>query len=226
MIHITGTNNRPFETFSKEYNHPSSQKQIQFYTYGDSHSFCATMSLFKSEVGSVKWTSNWLGPKLMYSVGRDGLSLLNITKNGIPPKNSIHMFSFGAIDIGYVFKGRKRKIRGKKRNDKLDGIEKMVSNYEKVLLMNYSPDYHFWILGIPPPSNGYKSAIHLTEQMNFLLMEMSKRNGFFFLDTFNAYQDRKGFLRKDISDTANHIGEYLSVTVKEVANEFDKVRSF
>jgi len=217
MSLITEINNNPFETFSREYN-VSPQNQIQFYTYGDSHSFCATETLFKPMVGNVKWHSNWLGPKLMYSVGRDGTSLLNINRHEIPPKNSVHMFSFGAIDINYIF--RKRTLL----NVELEEVTIMVKNYEKVLLENYRNDIHFWILGILPPTQRENNAVYLTHKMNLLLQEMAKRNSFFYIDTFDLYHNSKGILREEISDTLHHIGEYYPETVVQVAKEFERIR--
>lgn len=207
---------RPVTLFKR---HLPIEQEVQFFTYGDSHSVCATTSLLQ-ESGRVRWHNNYLLARLMHSFVRDGLSLLDVKKLSSPPPNSILLFSFGAVDLSHH-------VHRHQEMGKSNVIEKLIDGYENIIVENLSqlpPSVNTWIMGILPSHDRDPRIRSNTIRMNSLLKEVCQRKSWFFLDLYEDYKDEDGFLRFDLSDQMNHIGQHLLKTQKKVAIEIEKVR--
>jgi FkbM family methyltransferase len=152
-----------------------------------------------------------LGPKLMHSIGRDGLDL---RAYGIADGDTV-ICCFGEIDC--------RCHIHKFGADYRRTIEVTVERYMQALLANLArlPQLRLCVYNIPPPIRKAGRAenpdypylgtdeerLTYVTYMNILLAEQCGRNGLVFVDIVRNYADAEGFLRPELSDTTVHIVE-------------------
>lgn len=194
------------------------------HTFGDSHSCFGWIEPMGGShqvphhtsrtVGNI--TAHHLGPRLAYSVGRDGVNLLNITNHGIKPGDSV-VFSFGEIDCRshvhkYVNNGGPEEV-----------IDNIVSGYINTVLKNIDlinmPIETYLYNVVPPPDP--ESSVRNNPQFPFLgtseerlnygnifnnkLKQASHKHQLGFIDIRALYATSSGFLNKSMSDGSVHI---------------------
>jgi hypothetical protein len=206
------------------------QKQRKIHTLGDSHASGGWV-----RVNLPNWQVEFhnLGPKLMYSVGRDGLEILDITK----PEYQINdgdvcIFSFGEIDC-------RCHIDKYKEHGYQQVIDNIVDKYFQILELNRNrwqtiyPDkeVRLGVLSITPACRKdqrkyYNEQLpHLgtdeernqyIQYMNKKLKEKSQEHKYIFVDVWKSYVDEEGFLIRELSDGDIHIEDpkYLEEFVR------------
>jgi hypothetical protein len=183
------------------------------HTIGDSHAggVDGINGAFDKISGIIR---HWLGPKLMFSISRDGLDIksLNI-KNG-----ETIIFCFGEIDC-------RCHVHKYKNDSSLEEvIEKIVFNYFIFLsnLKKLFPLSRFCIYNVLPPvkkelveenisypflgsdSERKSYVIH----MNNILRKYCKTENMTFIDIYDDYSCEDGFLKREYSDGNVHITEH------------------
>jgi len=152
-----------------------------------------------------------LGPKLMHSIGRDGLEL---RAYGITDGDTV-ICCFGEIDC--------RCHVHKFGPDYRKTIADTVERYVQALLANLErlPRLRLCVYNVPPPirkagraENPDYPYLGTDEQrlayvtlMNEFLAEQCSRHGLVFVDIVKDYADTEGFLRLELSDETVHIVE-------------------
>ena len=178
------------------------------HTIGDSHGGGVTGLLGAfDQVGGV--THHHLGPRLMHSVGRDGLDL---RAHGIADGDTV-ICCFGEIDC--------RCHIHKFGPDYRRTIAATVGRYVQALLVNLDrlPHLRLCLYNVPPPirkagkpeSPVYpylgtdEERLAYVTCMNQHLAEQCERYGLIFVDVAREYADEQGFLRDYQSDGNVHI---------------------
>ena len=180
------------------------------HTIGDSHGGGVTGLLGAfDQVGGV--THHHLGPRLMHSVGRDGLDL---RAHGIADGDTV-ICCFGEIDCRchiHKFGPDYRRI-----------IAATVDRYVQALLVNLDrlPHLRLCLYNVPPPirkagkpenpeypylGSDAERLAYVT-CMNELLAEQCERHRLVFVDVAREYADDQGFLRDSQSDGNVHIAD-------------------
>ena len=180
------------------------------HTIGDSHGggIAGLVGAFDL-VGGV--THHHLGPRLMHSVGRDGLDLRSY---GIADGDTV-ICSFGEIDC--------RCHVHKFGPDYQKTIAATVERYVQALLANLErlPRLRLCVYNIPPPirkagklENPEYPYLGTDEErrayvncMNELLAAQCARHGLIFVDVAREYADEHGYLRDSQSDGNVHIAD-------------------
>jgi FkbM family methyltransferase len=180
------------------------------HTIGDSHGGGVSgLSGAFDLVGGV--THHHLGPRLMHSVGRDGLDL---RAYGIADKDTV-ICCFGEIDC--------RCHVHKFGPDYRKTIAATVERYVQALLANLErlPRLRLCVYNVPPPirkagkvENPEYPYLGTDEErrayvncMNELLTEQCARHGLIFVDVAREYADEHGFLRDSQSDGNVHVAD-------------------
>jgi hypothetical protein len=167
---------------------------------------------------------NYIGPKLCYSIGRDGINLDNFNIE----EGDIVIFSFGEIDCrNHIHKHVTQSLL---YNTIIDNI---VNNYF-VSIKNATSKFknlHVCIYNILPPlftnSIGNPEYPHLgsnnqrkeyTLYFNTQLKTKCKEYNYIFFDVYNKYTNDEGFLNTSFSDGDVHIinGIYVSEFIKHM----------
>lgn len=184
---------------------------MNIFTFGDSHCYNAWDEV---QVPSVRIISRHIGPKLMYSFGQEGLSLLNIKNHGVQ-NGDVVVFCFGEIDVRcHVFKFRE--------NFKII-LESIVKNYMEAVEANIKQFSNLTtcIYFVPPvveketvknnphfPYEGEdKERQEYVLYMNQLLLKNCIAKQYLFIDLYDQYCNQNGFLNKAMSDAGPHIKE-------------------
>ena len=164
---------------------------------------------------------HWLGPKLCYSIGRDGIDI----KNSGVVDNDIVVFCFGEIDCRCHI----HKHIGKKSYKEI--IDAIVEKYfialkksiESLTLTTYvynvvptvrakdiKDNPEFPLLGSDEERKEY------VMYFNYRLKEKCHEYRFTFFDVYNKYTDKDGFLDKELSDGNVHIrdGRFIEEFLK------------
>ena len=185
------------------------------HTFGDSHS----QSGFSEITGIIV---NWQGPKLCYSIGRDGFNLKNIVKNG-----DTVIFCFGEIDCRcHIHKHISESNTYKQiivnitdkyfiaiKNAIVDYVDLKVAVYnvvppvQKINTLE-NPEYPF--LGSDDERKLYVTYF------NERLRDKCAEYNFVFFDIYNDCADINGFLKKTLSDDNVHIKD--STYIKQFIN--------
>jgi len=183
---------------------------FSIHTIGDSHGGGVSgLSGAFDLVGGV--TPHHLGPRLMHSIGRDGLDL---RKQGIKDGDTV-ICCFGEIDC--------RCHVHKFGPDYRKTITATVERYVQALLANLErlPRLRLCVYNIPPPirkagkvENPEYPYLGSDEErrayvnfMNELLAQQCARHGLIFVDLAREYADEHGFLRAYQSDGNVHIAD-------------------
>lgn len=183
---------------------------FSIHTIGDSHGGGVHgLSGAFDLVGEV--TPHHLGPRLMHSIGRDGLDM---RKQGIKDGDTV-ICCFGEIDC--------RCHVHKFGPDYRKTIAATVERYVQALLANLKrlPRLRLCVYNIPPPirkagklenpeypylgTDAERRAY--VNCMNELLAEQCARHGLIFVDVAREYADEHGFLRDSQSDGNVHVAD-------------------
>lgn len=185
---------------------------VKIHIFGDSHA--SQQHSYWKDTEKYKFIDYWLGPKLMYSFGRDKLRLLNI-KNYSVVDGDIVCFSFGEIDCRcHVHKH----ITDTQPYQYI--IDTLVDQYMNAIKLNTKEYTNLTTLinMIPPPLKSpqkhcdefpflgtFEDRKLYVEYCNKKLKELSDKNGFIFIDIYDKYIDKEGALKVEYSDKICHI---------------------
>ena len=146
-----------------------------------------------------------LGARLMHSFNEDGIDADELS-------GDIIVFCFGEIDVRcHVYKYKEKGFKNvidELVNDYFAKIQTYTDGFKKVCVYFVPPPVKrgdteeneaFPFLGTNKERQRY------TLYMNKKLAEGCKERGFIFIDIYDAYCDKDGFLRKDMSDGTVHI---------------------
>lgn len=193
------------------------------YTYGDSHSMFGWR-----DVNITRVNINHLGPKLMYSFGRDNSIVTNL--NLLRPGDCI-IFCFGEIDC----RCHVHKFVNKNNQTYMDTIDHIVSLYMQTVINNAnickSKDVKVCVYSVPPPIkriDGIENQeypflgtdyerLSYHQYMNQALKQKCIENDLLFFDVYKYYSDSEGFLIRDYSDGICHIKNpiFIEQRIKE-----------
>jgi len=191
------------------------------HAYGDSH-ISQHSSWDKFNIAGLRVSCNWLGPKLMYSFGRDNMMVVNKVQ-----PNDIVLFSFGEIDC--------RCHVGKYKSNWKKCINDMTNAYFKTIANNLikQPKLTTCVYNIVPPveralpKNAWLEKDNklpavgtdndrktYTIYMNSVLQHQCDVYGFTFIDIYTKYIDDSGYLNSELSDGNCHIKDIKYVQNK------------
>lgn len=167
---------------------------LEIHTVGDSHAWHAWLKI-------PGITIHQLGPMTMYRVGRD----LPIVVDGIP-KDAIVIFCWGEIDCRchvYNFPPWP------------ETIDAMVRSYLSVVDQNAKITPNIWLFNVvPPPRKAFTPEnpdfpfLGSDEERFGFVRRVNDRlrgSGYPFIDVYDQYCDKDGFLLMDKSDGHVHI---------------------
>jgi hypothetical protein len=181
------------------------KKSTKVHTIGDSHSINAWANIKDVNV-------HYLGSKLCYSFGRDGLDISNFNIN----EGDTVIFSYGEIDCRcHIHKYITPELSYKKI------IDDIINNYF-CEIKNCTSDFKnlkICVYNVVPPVEKYNTKEYAeypflgtdAQRKEYILYFNSKikekcnEYGFVFFDIYNKYTDENGFLNKSLSDDNVHI---------------------
>ena len=188
------------------------------HTFGDSHSYFGW-----DNVPNI--VTHHLGPKLCYSIGRDGI---NISNYGVK-ENDIVVFCFGEIDCRcHIHKHINNDTTYKQI------IDEIVEKYFFQINMNMSlfKNITMSVYNVVPPIEKHNTGenkdfpyLGTDEErksyvlyFNEKLKEKCKENNYIFFDVYDNYIDNNGFLSKNLSDGCVHIknGIFIEKFIKNL----------
>ena len=187
------------------------------HTFGDSHCYFGWG-------GIPNLQTHHLGPKLCFSIGRDGI---DIRKGYNVNNGDTVIFSFGEIDCRCHIHKHVTETNNYTRiidsivNNYFTQIKKAVDTFDKLRTViynvvppiqkhNISENPTFPFLGTDVERKAY------VLYFNKKLQEKCIEYNFIFFDVYNNYIDTNGFLNKSLSDGNVHIrdGVYLKLFIK------------
>jgi hypothetical protein len=188
------------------------------HTFGDSHAWFAW-----DQIEGV--STNRIGPITAQSFGRKKLEILDISEPrfNVAPGDYV-CFSFGEIDC--------RCHIGKFRSSSRMLMDSIAKNYFEAINANIEkmPGVKVMVYNIPPtlrkadakenvdfPFYGEDAErAEYIRYMNERYKELCGANDFLFVDVYNDYADKYGFLQKELSDNMIHIQDpvYIREFVK------------
>lgn len=181
------------------------------HTFGDSHSRFGWQQIKKYKI-----KINHLGPKLMFSFGKEKNKLIDLTKYTLSSGDAV-IYCFGEIDC-------RCHIHKYVVNDDYQSIiDPIVDNYISAIILNinyYSnKNIKTCVYSITPPviaatskenpdfpflgSDHQRKKYHT--YMNQKIKEKCAEYNIIFFDVSNLYSDDGGFLKKELSDGICHI---------------------
>jgi hypothetical protein len=179
---------------------------MTIHTFGDSHAH-------NGWDGLPRVSPHWLGPKLCFSAGRDGIDI----KTGYDIREGdVLIFAYGEIDCRcHIHK------HIDENNTYQQIIDTIVSNYFvkiKEAASNF-PNVRVGVYNVVPAvrkdqvwQNSDYPHLGTDEErkqyvlyFNGKLKETCASYGYIFVDVYNHYIDQDGFLNRDLSDGAVHI---------------------
>ena len=188
------------------------------HTFGDSHSYFGW-----DNVPNI--VTHHLGPKLCYSIGRDGI---NISNYGVK-ENDIVVFCFGEIDCRcHIHKHINNDTTYKQI------IDEIVEKYFFQINMNMSlfKNITMSVYNVVPPIEKHNTGenkdfpyLGTDEErksyvlyFNEKLKEKCKDNNYIFFDVYDKYTDNNGFLSKILGDGCVHIknGIFIEKFIKNL----------
>ena len=190
---------------------------MTIFTFGDSHCKWGWHGINNVE-------TNWLGPRLAYTLGKRGINLVNISTRPIE-NNDVVVFSFGEIDCRtHIYNHQPYK----------ETIDKIILGYENAVKENLSTlnnNIRMCVLNILPParktdrSYNPEYPINGTDEerkaytlyFNQQLKKMCQYNNWVFIDVYDKYADDEGMLSDELSDKIVHIEDnrYLIEFLRE-----------
>lgn len=170
-----------------------------FHVFGDSH--C-------SEFWNIPGChSHHVGAVTMHRVGRDSLSILNFSENGVQ-EGQIVVLTFGEIDVRCHI-GKQRDCFGRSLDEIL---ETLTHNYFNTIILNLAQYQKLTcvIYSVTPPLDYYhpsypphgtlEDRVIITKLFNQKLADLCVNYGFEFLDVYEEYAAADGTLRREVSD--------------------------
>ena len=191
---------------------------MRLHTFGDSHSYSGWEEIHhKNLIPGLDISLHLLGPKLMYSFGRDKLDLLNIRNHGVQ-EGDIVAFCFGEIDCRchiYKFKHLEyQKVIKEIVDNYIDAIKVNVEQYQNLITCVYNVvppsrkddiwkeprwrNYDFPHLGTDEERRDYHQYI------NKCLKKRCEEVGYIFVDIYEHHENENGFITN--SDGTLHVG--------------------
>jgi hypothetical protein len=208
---------------------------IKFHTYGDSHA-SKHGSWDRVNLDEVNIVINWLGPKTMYSFGRDKEMIIKRNEIG---DNDFVCFCFGEIDC--------RAHINKYEPNWKENIDNLVNEYFKAIYKNISGlnvkvcvynavpqlernlERYKWIKdweNMDPVNRSSRGTdedrVRYTLYMNKKLKEYCDTYDYIFFDIYEKYVDDKGYLNPMYSDNNCHIDNpiFIIEKLKTIINEY------
>jgi lysophospholipase L1-like esterase len=183
------------------------------HTFGDSHSHNGWIGIKNIQI-------HQLGPKLCFSIGRDGIKI----KDDYNVQNGdTVIFCFGEIDCRCHI--HKHVQEGKNYKQIIDTIvhnyfiqiQNAVNTFDqlKIAIYNVVPpvqkhntgeNSEYPYLGTDEERKAY--VLYFNEKLKQKCIEYK----FVFFDVYNKYIDRNGFLKKSLSDGNVHIRDGVHIT--------------
>lgn len=176
------------------------------YTYGDSHSAAGFQNL---SIPGVTIRPHHVGPKLMHSIGRDGLHL-----PFTPQPEDWVILSVGEIDC------RCHIGRLSTPDNEAEIIRDVADRFEQSIAEARVP-CHVAIYGIVPPPR--RSTVvenpeypfvgdddqrkRYAQSMNRVLSAICDRRNWLFVDVYDKYCDSDAFLSSELSDGSVHVSD-------------------
>jgi hypothetical protein len=179
---------------------------MNIHTFGDSHCF-------------IKWNpkiiTHHLGPILCYSFGKEKLERCDIKKFNIKEGDCV-IFSFGEIDCRCHIHKHISEIRSYQ-----EIIDDIIYNYIEAVKENVKYiNVKVGIYNVIPPvkkETVLENPVYpflgtneerkcYVEYFNKKLKEKCLENNFIFVDVYDKYKDKEGFLEKNLSGGDVHIG--------------------
>jgi len=188
---------------------------MKIHTFGDSHSHEGWQHIENNKTFPIPIIVHLLGPKLMYSFGKEKLNLLNIKSHGVQ-ENDIVVFCFGEIDCRcHVHKFKEqgyKNILTEVINNYIEAIKMNVEQYNKITTCIYNivppvrkeitpenPEYPY--LGTNEERRNYVTF------SNSLISKKCREENYIFIDIYNQHSNEDGYLKH--SDGTLHIGTPL-----------------
>jgi len=179
---------------------------MSIHTFGDSHSYSGWRQIPNIQI-------HHLGPKLCYSIGRDGI---NITDGYNVNNGDTVIFCFGEIDCRchihkYITESNDYKsiintiihnyfIKIKKAVDSFDNLKTFIYNIVPPIEKYNTPENpEYPYLGTDEERKAY--VLYFNEKLQHKCIEYN----FGFFNIYNNYTDSNGFLNKSLSDGNVHI---------------------
>ena len=183
-----------------------SVESSRVFVIGDSHASFG----FRNIPGCIV---NWLGPRTMHRVGRDGLSGLNIQSLGVQNGDTV-VFVFGEIDVRCHI----GKIRDSTKQSEQALISDLAQRYLNTIIENrkqYTKLKCIIFAVVPPTDKGYnpqypyygtlQERVRITQALNRKLHELAACNNIYMLDVYKEYSAPDGSLRREFSDGSVHV---------------------
>jgi hypothetical protein len=188
---------------------------MTIHTIGDSHSLAG----WPEYVNGI-----WIGPRLCYSFGRDGLKIFDIRTHRDIQNGDTIIFCFGEIDCRcHIHKY----VKLTKSYQSI--IDDIIEKYFDAIALNISVSpvllKNICVYNVVPPIHTYNTPPNPdypylgTDQdrknyvlyFNEKLKEKCAQSNYIYFDVYDKYSDSNGFLIKNLSDGDNHIkdGKYL-----------------
>lgn len=184
------------------------------HTFGDSHAECKAWN----DVDCFEVKKHFTGSNTMAAFGLQKLKLLNI-KNFDVKDNEAVCFCFGEIDcrahIPKMNISEQNRMMDYIVESYLEAINLNVKQYKEltVLVLNIVPTINItdsFLLEFPKHigQSFVGSAVRrkeVTAYMNKKLKENCIKNGYLFVDVFDKYCDKDGFMNPEYKDVTVHI---------------------
>lgn len=162
-----------------------------------------------------------IGPKLCYSIGRDGLDILNFKNYNIKENDTV-ILCFGEIDCRcHIHKYITETTSYKKI------IDNIVSSYFKTIILNKNlyKNINICVYNVVPPirKEGLKELKEFpylgtneerkmyTLYFNKMLKQYCDLHNFIFFDVYDKYCDTEGFLNSKYKDNSVHIKDGIFI---------------
>lgn len=181
------------------------------HTIGDSHAGgVSNLTGAFDKISGIK--RHWLGPRLMYSISKEGLNLNSLSIQS----GDIIILCFGEIDCRchvhkFITQNTYQQIIDELVESYFNLIKNFIEDYGvKVIVYNVVPSVRkgsveengsYPLLGTDEERKSYVTY------MNSKLSENCDRHNLLFLDVYNNYLCQDGFLKKEFSDGNVHVTE-------------------
>lgn len=169
---------------------------IPIYTIGDSHSWHAWLKI----PGVI---TNNFGPMLMHTIG---LPEHRVNWSKDMPSEAIICFCWGEIDC---------RCHIHKYQPWRETIERVVENYLRTVSKSKETHKNIWIYNVVPPprraaaveSPGFPFLGSDDERLAYVryMNELLSKSEFTFVDVYDKYADKDGFLKMELSDGHVHV---------------------
>jgi hypothetical protein len=186
---------------------------ITIHTFGNSHAIDGWENI---KIPNVIIKTNSIGPRLMYSFGRDKLDKLNISDPKYHVKSGDYVcFCFGEIDARCQIYKYKESYESNIINLLDMYMEAIAINLQQIqgvipMVLSVTPTvntklYTDTSMGDHPHLGTDQERRLYTTTINNLLREKCKELNYIYVDVYDKYSDSDGLLIWDLSDHRVHI---------------------